>query len=111
MSSQLFKKQVPLDILDDFLKSNCAREGKFYVFSKITYRKAIYHNKIIPFCDNLINYYYSSKQYYVKRDLNYSKFTTVLRQLCNLHKLPYTSRIIYNKSTYDILYYISSNPE
>jgi hypothetical protein len=38
--------------------------------------------------------------------MNYNKFVTVVRQICSVNNLPYTSKIVYNKSNYDILYYI-----
>ena len=107
MSSQLFRKTVPADILIDFLKTNGIRDGLFYVISKIAFRMACYHDRIRPFCESLTDYYHLSKRYYVQRQLDYSKFTTILRQLCKVHHLPYTSRIVYNKSSYDILYYIT----
>ena len=107
MTSQIFKQSVPSEHLVEFIKSNCDKEGNFHVFSKVHFRRALYHDRVKPFCERLTDYYHTSKQYYVKRSMDYSKFTTVLRQLCKLHNLPYTSRIVYNKSTYDILYYIS----
>lgn len=106
MSSQLFKEQVPYKLLCDLLDNNCERDGKFHVFSKICFRKALYHDRIKPFCQNLSTYYHLSKKYYVDRDMNFTRFTTVLRQLCKLHNVPYTSKIEYIKSTYDIIYYI-----
>lgn len=108
MSSQLFKEQVPYKLLSEFLDEHCEREGKFHIFSKVCFRKALYHGRVKPFCENLSEYYHLSKKYYVDRDMDYSRFTTVVRQLCKLHKLPYTSRIVYDKSTYDILYYIDT---
>lgn len=108
MSSQLFKKKVPYKFLHEFLDKYCDREGNFYIFSKVCFRKALYHNNIKPFCQNLSRYYHLSKKYYVDRDMDYSRFTTVLRQLCKLHNVPYTSKIVYDKSKYDILYYIDT---
>jgi len=108
MSSQLFKVPVPYKVLGDFLDNHCEYEGKFHVFSKVCFRKALYHDRIKSFCQDLSKYYHISKKYYVDRDMNYRRFTTVLRQLCKLHTLPYTSNIVYNKSKYDILYYIDT---
>ena len=107
MTSQIFKQIVPYEHLAEFLKLNCMKEGNFYVFSKVHFRRALYHERIQPFCEYLTPYYHKSKQYYVTRQMDYRKFTTILRQLCKLHNIPYTSRITYNKSTYDILYYIT----
>lgn len=108
MLSQLFKVEVPYRVLGDFLDNNCEREGKFHVFSKVCFRKALYHDRIKPFCQNLSQYYHLSKKYYVDRNMDYNRFMTVVRQLCKAHRVPYTSKIVYNKSTYDILYYIDT---
>ena len=109
MPSQLFKKTVPYTIVDEFLKENCMREGKLYVFSKACFRRTMYHKRVEPFCQSILGYYHLSKKYYADRAMNYTRFTTLLRQLCKLHNIPYTSKIIYNKSTYDIVYYINTD--
>ena len=109
MNSQLFKEIVPYQILLQFLNENCHIEDGFHVFSKVNFRKANFHNRVKPLCESIVNYYHVSKRYYVNRTMDYCRFTTILRQLCRLHNLPYTSRMIYNKSTYDILYYITVN--
>jgi hypothetical protein len=106
MPSQLFKEHIPYIILMDFLSDNCIREGKFYIFSKACFRKALYYDNIKPFCQSVSKYYHLSKKYYVERNMDYSRFTTVIRQLCKLHNVPYMSKIVYNKMTYDIIYYI-----
>jgi hypothetical protein len=47
-----------------------------------------------------------SKQKYLERKLAYNNFTTILRQICNFCAINYTSVIKYDKSTYNIIYYI-----
>ena len=111
MNSQLFKKTLPISTLIKFIDDNCVREGKFHVFSKTCFRRAVYHDRIQPFCNILTDCYHNSKKYYIEREMDYTKFTTVLRQVCKLHNLPYASRIVYDKSTYDIHYYIQLGDE
>ena len=36
--------------------------------------------------------------------MNYNYFLTVIRQLCNVYNIVYTSKLIYNKSSYEIEY-------
>tara|TARA_Y100000768_G_scaffold206226_1_gene155410 strand:+ start:5649 stop:5993 length:345 start_codon:yes stop_codon:yes gene_type:complete len=107
MSSQLFKNQIPSNILFKFLEKHSYNDGKFYVFTKTSYKQAIYHNSIAHFCEELIHYYHKSKQYYVQRKMSYSKLITIIRQLCKANNISYTSRIIYRESDYEIQYYIS----
>ena len=60
--------------------------------------------------DNFINqctpYYHISKRKYLERKITYNSFITIIRQICNFNKITYTSQIKYDKSEYDILYYI-----
>ena len=38
--------------------------------------------------------------------MTYTAFTTVLRQICKFNHIKYTTKIRYEKSTYEIVYYI-----
>ncbi len=106
MSSQIFKTDVPKDMLFEFLRKVCKEEDNYYLLSKVSFQQAKYHELIRPFCESLKEFYHASKQYYVTRQLDYSKFVTIIRQICRAKQVSYTSKIVYNKSTYDILYYI-----
>ena len=107
MSSQIFKKDIDKEIIINFLESYSQQNEQFFIFSKINFRQAEYHNAIVPLCDKIRDCYHKSKLYYIERKLNYSKFITVLRQICKAVNLSYTSRIIYINSSYNIVYYIS----
>ena len=51
-------------------------------------------------------YYYDSKKHYITRKMDYNRFITILRQLCNVNNIRYETKMIYNSSTYEIVYYI-----
>lgn len=106
MNSQIFKKQVPESILWDLLKEISIEQNKYFLLSPISFKQAEYHDVLNNFCASLEEYYHVSKKHYVSRKLNYSKFTTLIRQICNINQVSFTSKIVYNKSSYDILYYI-----
>jgi len=108
MNSQIFKNQISPDILLALLDKICIKNEKFYILNKTSYKKGEYLNILTPFNKLLLPNYHTSKQYYVTRKQNYSSFVTIIRQLCRLNNISYTSKIIYNKSTYDIVYYIYS---
>ena len=105
--SQIFKKEISGAVIIAFLKEFCQNEKKNeYIFSPISYKKAEYKeelNKIIHF---LKEYYHKSKQFYLNRQITYKNFLTILRQVCNNLYIPYTSKILYNKSKYNIIYII-----
>ncbi len=106
MSSQVFKERVPVYLLFDLLTEICQEQDNRLQLSKISFQKAKYHNLLDSFIDKLTPYYHISKLYYISRNLDYNKFTTIVRQICRINNISYTSKICYNKSTYDILYYI-----
>jgi hypothetical protein len=106
MSSQIFKNKIPNFILFDLLDKICMKNEKHYTFNFDAYKKGVYKEEIQKFLDHCKPYYYLSKRKYLEKKLTYNSFTTILRQICNFNKITYTSKIIYNKSVYNIVYYI-----
>ena len=107
--SQIFKTTFPKKIIYDFLKEFCEQTNRFYVFSKTTFKKIKLQspNKLNEFYEKTKPHYFKSKQFYLERDKTYKNFITILRQLTKYHHIPYTSKIIYLKSTYEIKYFIA----
>ena len=106
MKSQIFKTHLSKDILIELLKKICSKGSNYYILNKISYKKADYSKLLDPFYQEILPYYHDSKQYYISRKSNYTSFITIVRQICKLNLINYTSKIIYNKATYDIVYYI-----
>jgi hypothetical protein len=106
MKNQLFKTTIDPEVLWIFLKENCEEEEGYYIFNKSLYKKAVFRDTITPFTRQLNVYYYDSKKHYVTRKMDYIKFTTILRQLCNSIDVNYETQLVYNNSTYEIVYYI-----
>ena len=106
MTSQIFKIPVPKDVLFNLLDKICVKNEKYYILNKTSYRKGEYIQELSPFYEEILQFYYTSKQFYISRKQTYSSFVTIIRQLCRINNINYTSKIIYNKSTYDIIYYI-----
>jgi hypothetical protein len=106
MSTQIFKTQLPRNLLFDLLDKICPKNEKHYTFNNISFKKGVYTGDIIKFFEDCKQYYHISKRKYLEKKLTYNAFTTVLRQICNHNKITYTSQIIYDKSRYDIYYYI-----
>jgi len=106
MGTQLFKINVPSELILNFLKLICEEKDNCYILNKIVYKQGEYNNMISPFVESLKPYYYKSKLYYIERKLDYVKFMTIIRQVCNANKIEYTSKIVYNNSSYEIEYMI-----
>lgn len=109
--SQLFKhkkdqdklKELILQFIQDNLKYDSLR--KEYIIDYSLY-KHIYQLGIInEFKNNLLQYYFDSKQNYPLNMSQYRGVNTVLRQLCRYLDIPYRYDIIYLNSKYNIRYY------
>ena len=106
MSSQIFKNKIPNDELIHLLEEIAIKTDKCYIMNNIAYKKGVFNNAIPRFLEECKPYYHISKRIYLERKLNYNTFITILRQICNFNKITYTSQIKYDKSQYDIIYYI-----
>ncbi len=106
MKNQIFKTIIEPKILWDFFENNAEDHNEYYIFSKSLYKKSIFLNTILPFISLLNDYYYESKKYYITRKMDYIKFITIIRQLCNSIDIKYTTQLVYNNSTYEIVYHI-----
>jgi hypothetical protein len=106
MSNQIFKKNVPNEILFELLDSICLKNEKHYLLNNDSFKKGVFKDIIIIFFEKCKQYYHLSKRKYLERKLTYNSFTTIVRQICNFNKITYTSQIKYDKSTYNIVYYI-----
>jgi len=106
MSTQIFKNQIPNNLLFELLDKICLKNEKHYTFNIESFKKGVYSEDIQKFFIICTPYYHLSKRKYLEKKLTYNSFVTVLRQICNYNKITYTSQIKYDKSTYDIVYYI-----
>lgn len=106
MSTQIFKKDIPNELLFNLLDVICMKNEKHYVLNNESFKKGIYNESIVNFIEECKSYYHNSKKKYLEKKLTYNSFITIVRQICNYNKLTYTSQIKYNKSSYDIVYII-----
>tara|TARA_B110000438_G_C15398457_1_gene472286 strand:- start:103 stop:441 length:339 start_codon:yes stop_codon:yes gene_type:complete len=107
MSNQIFKKKFPNKIIFDFLETYAIKDNtKYYLVTKESFKSAEFHEDIEKFTDSIKDYYFNCKKFYVNRKQNYKTFVTILRQICKFNHLAFTSKIKYDKSKYEIIYYI-----
>jgi hypothetical protein len=104
--SQIFKNKIPTEILFALLTDIAVKTDKCFIINNNSYKKGIFNEKIPQFFEECKPYYHISKRKYLERKLNYNAFITILRQICNFNKITYTSQIKYDKSNYDIIYYV-----
>ena len=108
MSSQIFKSNVPNEVFFSFIekiKSN-NDDTNMIVINNDSYKRSTLKNELQDFLDVILEYYHISKRHYLTRKMSYSKFITIIRQICKQNQISYTSKIKYFRSTYEIIYYI-----
>lgn len=106
MTTQVIKYSIPTEVLFELLDKICKKTNKYYTLNKVSFKLAEYHNYTQAFCDKIITHYYLSKQYYMTRKLDYCKFATIIRQMCKSMGIHFISKILYDNSNYEIVYYI-----
>ena len=93
-------------ILYDFLDIYCIKEDDFYIINKYIYKQYEFNNKIVEFYNILKNYYHNNKKIYLEREISYKNLITIIRQICKKNNITYLKKIKYDKSNYNIVYYI-----
>jgi hypothetical protein len=109
MTSQIFKNPISNQLLIKLLDDIAVKTEKCYVLNNNSYKKGMFDDTISNFINECKPYYHLSKRKYLERKLTYNSFITIIRQICNFNKITYTSQIKYDKSSYDIMYYIYFN--
>jgi hypothetical protein len=106
MTTKVFVRSPPNELLYDLLDKICTIRENHYYFDINAYAKLRYHEYHINFFRALRPYYGDTKKEYVERPLTYNNFTTILRQICKYNEIPFQSRMNYARSTYNIDYYV-----
>lgn len=106
MNNQIFKKHVPKNILILFLETACVKTDKYYFWNKAAFKSAIFKDILNKFLNSIEEYYHISKRKYLEKKDSYSALCTIIRQICKLNNILYSSKIKYANSNYEICYYI-----
>lgn len=109
-----FIKDFSDNLLFDFLNNECNIENDYFILNYNVYKKCYFNNNntnntnnnIIKFVNSIKPYYKKQKLNYIERELNYNNFLTIIRHICKYKNIPYRSIIKYDKSKYEIIYYI-----
>ena len=110
LHQQIFKSVPPTSLLFHFLTFNSTPFTDHFFFSSTLYKQALFHGAIAPFIKDLEPHYHASKKHYINRKMDYNKFVTIIRQICNSNNITYTKKMVYHNSSYEIVYYIFLNP-
>lgn len=109
--NQIFREEVPKSLLFNLLQNICLKTDKYYFIDYNSYKKFLYEEELHKtFLDTLRPLYHESKRVYLDRKMTYNSFINIVRQICKFNHIPFTSKIHYNKSSYNIDYYIYEEP-
>jgi len=103
---QIFRKTVPSVILFDLLEKICLKTEKYFFIDYNCYKTMVYRGYHTPFVETIRPFYHYSKRFYVDRKVSYNSFVTIVRQICRLNDVDFTSQIRYNESKYNIDYFV-----
>ena len=106
MTKQIIKKDIPCEILLNLLNNISIKKNNYYIINKIAFKKAEYLKLLENFTNSLKEHYFASKIFYLNRKCTYSSFLTLIRHICKNNNISYISKIVYDKSSYEIIYYI-----
>ena len=106
---QIFKKKYPVDkftsLLKDISYKSCEKSNSYFIDIS-NYKKCQIKGILPELLKDLKFYYHKSKYFYIERKINYVNFITIIRQICKSHNIPIISKILYEKSSYRMCYYI-----
>jgi hypothetical protein len=104
--SQIFKTKIPNELLFILLEDTSIKNDKYYIVNKASFKKGVYEQKMQKFLEDCKPHYHEAKKKYVERKLIYNNFTTVLRQICKANNIPFKTEMHFDKSEYEIVYYV-----
>ena len=106
MLKQIFRKNIPIEILYELLEKVCLKTEKYYLIDNNAFKKITYSNLHENFLSIIEEYYQESKKFYIIRKFTYNSFVNIVRQICKTNDIMFTSKIKYNESKYNIDYFI-----
>lgn len=111
MCDQVFKRDIPINLLFGLLEQICLKTEKYYLMDQNAYKKLIFHELFPDFKEELRGYYYISKRFYIDRELTYRAFSNIVRQVSKFLNIRFESEVKYHQSQYYMNYLIYHNGE
>ena len=108
-NNQTIRGVESLNILINLLTDNSIMENNKYIVNNALYRKILLTNRFDNFIADLKPYYHKSKLNYLDECNTYNKFLTIVRHICSYNNVECVKEVVYEKSKYKPVYYISMN--
>lgn len=104
--SNNFKNIYPYELFIKFIKNNFTKNDNYYLLDIFIFKKCKFNDTITEFITSLKPYYKTNKMFYLERTMVFKTFATIIRQLCKIHNIQYTTNIQYINNSYIIQYCI-----
>jgi hypothetical protein len=104
--SNNFKNIYPYHLFIKFIMDNFTKNDEYYLLDVFIFKKCKFNNTIDDFIISLKPYYKTNKLFYLERNMIFKNFVTIIRQLCKIHNIKYTTNIQYTNNSYIIQYCI-----
>ena len=102
----IFRKAVPNEWLFELLEKICLKTDKYYCFDNNAFRIMRFHKYDNEFCNKILEYYHTSRQFYITRPRNMVSFSNIIRQICKYNKIPIEHEVKYLEGSYILQYFI-----
>lgn len=109
--NHLFKAVPERDVIFGYLDEVCHRDSELFVVDDTVYKKMRYDDRIARLYEYLRPFYHVSKQKYLDEGHSRNSFLTILRQLCKLYSIQFSSKVVYKNGSYDstLVIYLDRN--
>ena len=106
MVNKVIQKIIPRYVFDELLK-HFIHNNNEYILTYDCFKSLEIYDIPRKFVENLKEYYYPHKHFYLNRNLTYKRFGTVLRQVSRHLNLKFSSKVKYSNNNHSIIYVIS----
>ena len=108
MPTDILKRPMDPAILMNFLHNVSSLEKNEFFINYDTLKRAKYNDGelLTSFLNEVRPYYYISKRSYLDEPINYRRFLTIIRQICNYNNIPYRSTLKYEHSRQKVEYFV-----
>jgi len=107
MVNTVIRKNIPQHFFEKFLK-HLIHDNNEYILTYDCFKSLEVYDIPQKFINELREYYYPHKHYYLNRT-SYKSFGTILRQISRHLNLGFRSKVKYYQNKYSIIYVISLN--
>jgi hypothetical protein len=98
-----------IDFFNEYLFKFGTIENNYVLINPNHFKRAKYSEILKEFLDKIEPFYHLSKKKYIRYDMNYMQFITILRQISHMNGVFFEYKIKYTNSKHYMEYYFFFN--